>query len=84
MEITRFQDELMKNMEEETARSQSVSSRSGNEASEDFMEWTFAKAFLYSLTVLTTIGKSENDLISIFLCEKKSVLNSALNDELKG
>jgi hypothetical protein len=23
-------------------------------------EWTFAKAFLYSLTLLTTIGKSNN------------------------
>ncbi|KAL3270768.1 hypothetical protein HHI36_021294 [Cryptolaemus montrouzieri] len=56
MEITRFQDELIKNMAEETAKSQSFSSGTGKEGGEDYIEWTFAKAFLYSLTVLTTIA----------------------------
>ncbi|KAK9876217.1 hypothetical protein WA026_012516 [Henosepilachna vigintioctopunctata] len=66
MEITRFQDELIKNMVEETTKSQSFSN-SGKETGEEYIEWTFAKAFLYSLTVLTTIEllRSSTDAVSV-------------------
>ncbi|XP_066153797.1 potassium channel subfamily K member 18 isoform X3 [Euwallacea fornicatus] len=55
-EITRFQNELLKSMEEEMAHQQPLTiSKDGGRSGDNF-EWTFAKAFLYSLTVLTTIG----------------------------
>ncbi|XP_023312564.1 uncharacterized protein LOC111692700, partial [Anoplophora glabripennis] len=55
-EITRFQDELVKSMAEEMALQQplQVTKVGAKHANENY-EWSFAKAFLYSLTVLTTI-----------------------------
>lgn len=65
MEIARFQDQLVKRINDE------ISLQNGGggthigpltgavtipQAIQDY-EWTFARAFLYSLTVLTTIGK---------------------------
>lgn len=57
-EITRFQDELLKSLEEEMSHQQTAQQRKSlGKRSQENYEWTFAKSFLYSLTVLTTIGK---------------------------
>lgn len=62
-EIARFQDQLVKRITEEMIASQSsgtptkTSNNDGvTERRVPEYEWNFAKAFLYSLTVLTTIG----------------------------
>lgn len=75
-EITRFQDELLKSLAEEMAHQQPVKDRKRlGKVEHAKFEWTFAKSFLYSLTVLTTIGKlkiySITILINIFIVKFK-------------
>ncbi|KAL0267271.1 UNVERIFIED_CONTAM: hypothetical protein PYX00_009591 [Menopon gallinae] len=50
-EINRFQDELVQKLTEEI-----LNSRSEIPDRQFQMEWNFSRAFLYSLTILTTIG----------------------------
>jgi len=65
-EISRFQDQLVQRLTEEMTMQQrgTVSSGVGNDqqmqerrSTSSPYEWNFARAFLYSLTVLTTIGE---------------------------
>ncbi|XP_036140631.1 uncharacterized protein LOC118644908 [Monomorium pharaonis] len=64
-EIARFQDQLVKRITEDMMATQNAGTYTGSSASSETVterrapeyEWNFAKAFLYSLTVLTTIGK---------------------------
>lgn len=51
-EISRFQDELVQKLTEEILNSKGSSLERNYQ-----MEWNFSRAFLYSLTILTTIGK---------------------------
>lgn len=66
LEIAKFQDQLIKRLSEDVTLSNLDDSSPASEAvlllphgrdGENY-EWNFAKAFLYSLTVLTTIGES--------------------------
>lgn len=70
-EIARFQDQLVKRITEDMMATQNAGTYTGSSASETVTErrvpeyeWNFAKAFLYSLTVLTTIGKFSTQLIN--------------------
>lgn len=63
-EVARFQDQLVKRITEDMMATQNAGTYVGSSASDPGperrapeYEWNFAKAFLYSLTVLTTIGK---------------------------
>lgn len=65
-EISRFQDQLLQRLTEEMALQQQGAATSGTgrdqqiqerRSSSSAHEWNFARAFLYSLTVLTTIGE---------------------------
>lgn len=60
-EIARFQDQLMKRITEDVIASQSHATTHYDDTVTERRvidyEWNFAKAFLYSLTVLTTIGE---------------------------
>lgn len=58
-EITRFQDQIIKRLTEQINNQLQPAKQEKAVATvaKPDLEWTFAKAFLYSLTVLTTIGK---------------------------
>ncbi|RLU18665.1 hypothetical protein DMN91_009022 [Ooceraea biroi] len=62
-EIAQFQDQLVKRIMEDMMATQNAGTYTGGSTSETVTErrvpeyeWNFPKAFLYSLTVLTTIG----------------------------
>ncbi|XP_076660316.1 potassium channel subfamily K member 6-like [Halictus rubicundus] len=62
-EIARFQEQLVKRITEDMKATQNVGTYVGSSASDPVTErrapeyeWNFAKAFLYSLTVATSIG----------------------------
>ncbi|XP_017780253.1 PREDICTED: uncharacterized protein LOC108565342 [Nicrophorus vespilloides] len=63
-EITRFQDEILRSITEDGAQDYASSEERTAASGHDHFEWTFAKSFLYSLTVLTTIGKLYRSLQS--------------------
>ena len=65
-EISRFQDQLVQKLTEEMSVQQQATLPSGTGRDQQMQdrpsasshyEWNFARAFLYSLTVLTTIGE---------------------------
>lgn len=62
-EITRFQEQLIQHLKEEmlttsySPNSDTPHGKNINPESHGKIEWNLAKSFLYSLTVLTTIGK---------------------------
>ncbi|KAK2580842.1 hypothetical protein KPH14_005920 [Odynerus spinipes] len=65
-EIARFQDQLVKRITEDMMATQNAGTYTGSTAGNGDSvterripeyEWNFAKAFLYSLTVLTTLGE---------------------------
>lgn len=56
-ELTRFQHQLHLRLERQAAAVASSSTLSTN-TNDNNAEWTLARAFLYSLTLLTTIGKN--------------------------
>ncbi|EGI68108.1 hypothetical protein G5I_03202 [Acromyrmex echinatior] len=69
-EIARFQEQLVKRITEDMMATQNAGTYTGSSTSETVTErrvpeyeWNFAKAFLYSLTVLTTIGVSYHNLL---------------------
>ncbi|KAL1129958.1 hypothetical protein AAG570_012902 [Ranatra chinensis] len=70
-EITRFQESIVKHISEQMSYHAAASNElRGHETK---VEWTLAKAFLYSLTVLTTIGKSKTYLTFIMKPPKKLI-----------
>lgn len=69
IEIGRFQDQLIRKLSDDM---NAHHNQEGNEPATGAViiseyaatdhEWTFARAFFYSLTVLTTIGESNFDI----------------------
>lgn len=62
-EIARFQEQLIQKLTDEmgahaTENAPATGAITVSHVNAHEHEWTFARAFLYSLTILTTVGKS--------------------------
>lgn len=87
-EIAQFQDQLVKRIMEDMMATQNAGTYTGSSTSETVTErrgvsdyeWNFPKAFLYSLTVLTTIGEFQIAINQLYSTSRPPTVFSASNE----